>query len=82
MIIAPRTANNKIVPGDRYELLYYDGSWRSAGIRKAKVQKVSFSQIPSGTIYWLRNLDNGKEEQAFQYAQNKQYYLNKDPFQQ
>lgn len=79
--LAPRTANNGIVKGNRYELMYYDNGWKSAGVQVAQNNhSLLFPAIPSTTIYWLKNLDRGKEEQAFQFVNGKQYFLNHDKF--
>lgn len=71
---APRNSNNGIVVGDRYELFYYDNEWKSAGIQKAVYNYLEYKDIPSGTIYWLHNLDHGKEEQVFSYKDGKQVF--------
>lgn len=76
---APRNANNSITAGDRYELFYYDANWKSAGIQKAEYNYLEYKDVPSNTIYWLRNLDRGKEELAFMYRNGKQIFVNHDP---
>jgi hypothetical protein len=78
--IAPRNADNHVVVGDRYELLYYDDAWTSAGIIKAKYNFLEYKNVPSNTIYWLKNLDRGKEEHAFIYWDGKQIFVNHDSF--
>ena len=75
---APRNANNSITVGDRYELLYYDVDWKSAGIQKAEYNYLEYKDVPSNTIYWLHNLDRGKEELAFIYRDGKQIFVNHD----
>lgn len=80
MVIAARTANNQISPGDRYQLFYYSDGWQSAGVKRAKNLHITFEGVPSNTIYWLRNIDHGREEQAFQYRSGRQYFINHDNF--
>lgn len=75
---APRNANNWVVPGDVYELFFYDKGWISAGKKMAEYHFVSYEGIPSETIYWLQNLSRGKEEQAFFYHNGIQYFVNHD----
>lgn len=75
---APRNANNSIVPGNTYALMYYDGRWKKADVRKAKYNYVYFKNIPNATLYWLRNLTGGIEESSFFYINDKQYFLHVD----
>lgn len=77
--IAPRNANNGIVKGNRYELKYYvNSTWVSAGIKIAMSNYLQYYSVPSNTIYWLRNLDRGKEELAFLYKNGRQIFINND----
>jgi hypothetical protein len=78
--LAPRNSNNGIIIGDRYELLYYDNKWISAGITTATTNQVQYNHVPSNTLYWLRNLDRGKEEQAFLYQNGQQIFINEDNY--
>ncbi len=73
----PRNAMNTIEPGCRYRLLYYqDNEWRVHATKKAIYNFVDFSDVPAGTVYWLRNLDKGKEELPFFYIDGKQVFIN------
>lgn len=74
--IAPRNANNGIVAGDNYELYYWNNGWLPAGHRQAQYNYIEFENVPSNTLYWLRNLDHGKEEQPFFYVEDKQVFSN------
>ncbi len=74
--IAPRNAHNGIVAGDRYQLYYWDNNWIPTGINQAKYNFVKFENIPTNTLYWLRNLDHGKEEQPFFYKNEVQIFSN------
>lgn len=78
--LAPRNSNNGIIIGDRYELLYYDNKWISAGITTATTNQIHYNNVPSNTLYWLRNLDRGKEEQAFLYNDGKQIFINEENY--
>lgn len=72
---APRNANNMIVKGNRYELMYFDEKWKSGGVQTALYNYLIFKNIPNNTIYWLRNLDQGKEELPFFYIAGKQIFI-------
>lgn len=74
--IAPRNAHNGIVPGDNYQLHYWNNGWVPAKIKQAGYHFIKFEDIPSNTLYWLRNLDHGKEEQPFYYKNGKQVFSN------
>lgn len=74
----PRIANNGIVPGDVYKLLYYDGGWKEFQTVRAQYNYLDFEEVPVATLYWLRNLSDGKEELPFYYKNGKQYFLHID----
>jgi len=74
--ILPRNADNGITIGDNYELFYWDNDWISCGEKVAEYNFLQFDNIPTGTIYWLKNNSNGHEEQAFFYTNGKQIYIN------
>lgn len=71
---APRTDDNGIVPGDTYELFYWDDQWVSAGKQVADRKQLIYARVPSGTLYWLRNLTKGKEERIFTYENGRQIW--------
>ncbi|WP_291529867.1 hypothetical protein [Bacteroides sp. UBA939] len=71
----PRNANNMIVPGNSYMLLYYDGEWKEHKILYAEHHFLDFENVPLATLYWLKNLTEGKEELPFFYINGKQYFL-------
>jgi hypothetical protein len=73
--IAPRNANNGVVVGNRYQLFYWNNEWISSGIQKAKYNFIQFENVPLNTFYWLRNIDNGREEQPFFYKEENQLFL-------
>lgn len=65
--ILPRNANNMIVIGDTYQLLFYDNGWKVFDTVIAKKNFLSFEGVPSNTLYWLRNISHGEEELPFFY---------------
>ena len=42
----PRNANNMIVPGNSYMLLYYDGEWKEHKVLRAEHQYLDFENVP------------------------------------
>jgi hypothetical protein len=75
---ALRSANNRINVGDVYKLFYYDNGWVYFGLQKAKYNFLNFENVPSGTMYLLKNITKGKEELPFMYKNGKQYFVNHD----
>ena len=76
--LVPRTANNIIVPGNSYLLMYYDKGWKEFKILYAEHNFLDFENVPKATLYWLRNLTEGKEELPFFYINGKQYFMHTD----
>lgn len=67
----PKNDGNGIYPGNTYELRYFDRSgWQAIGQKVATADSVCFDSVPSGALYWLRNLTTGKEERIFTYEKN------------
>jgi hypothetical protein len=71
----PRSDTNFIIPGDTFELFYWNKSkWNSFGKKIAKGCLLTYTKVPSGTIYLLRNLSRGAEERIFTYEKGKQVF--------
>jgi hypothetical protein len=65
--MAPNDENH-IYPNNYYELLYCDADkWISLGKKTADNYHIVYDRVPSGALYWLRNLTKGKEERIFTY---------------
>lgn len=61
----PLNADNAIVPGNLYELLYWNnGEWKKIESLRADFNYIK-AEVPPGTLLWLRNLTAGKEELPF-----------------
>lgn len=73
--VAPLSADNGIYPGDRYELMYWDKGWQSCGEQKAVCHYVGFKNVPPGKLYWLKNLNRGKEELPFLLRGGQQLFI-------
>ena len=76
--MAPKNADNGIQEGDRFQLLYWDGDWKSIGLTRAIYEYVTFLNVPKGRLYWLHNLERGKEEIPFVLDDGKQRFVYDD----
>lgn len=72
--IHARNDGNHIIPGDEYELMVYDKGWKSLGIKMAEKQELKYIGVPSGGLYWLKNLSRGAEELPFMFDSNKNQF--------
>lgn len=70
----PRIGNNIIVPGNVYEVYYWDNRWISLGIKEAKNYVLIYENVPSNAIYFIHNHSGGKEERIFTYENGKQVW--------
>ena len=75
MLYTARGDGNTIEPGDRYELCYWNNrQWESMGEQTATTVSLTYENVPSGTLYWLRNRTKGREERIFTYEDGKQVW--------
>lgn len=75
--ILPRTALNIIEPKQQYQLLYFrNGQWVEHKMIVSEYNFLDVDSVPEGTVYWLRNLDKGREELPFYYKNGKQIFIN------
>ena len=74
IIYSPRNYDNYVREGDRYELFYCDGIWKSAGQAIASSDSLVFHDVPAGTLYLLKNHSRGVQERAFAYENGKQLW--------
>lgn len=75
IIYTPRGDGNTIDIGDEYELFYWsDHRWTSLGRQVATTVQLNYEQIPSGALYFLKNLTKGKEERIFTYVNGEQVF--------
>lgn len=71
----PRTDDNGIDIGQKYELVYWNNNrWISSGIKIADDNKLIYKDIPTNGLYLLHNLTKGKEERIFTYEGGKQIW--------
>lgn len=69
-----RTDLNIIVPGNEYELFYWNDDWISLGRRIASSNELIYKNVPSNALYFLQNHTKGKEERIFTYEDGKQIW--------
>lgn len=75
--LLPRNSMNAIEPGNHYQLLYYNNQhWIELKNINSEYHFLDIDSVPSNTIYWLRNLDKGKEELPFFYKNGRQIFIN------
>jgi len=65
---------NHIVPGNLYELFYWDNEWKSLGQQVAADKVLVYNKVPSDCLFLLRNYTEGKEERIFTYENGKQVW--------
>lgn len=67
--IIPRSDDNDIHPGHKYELRYMNanGRWKSLGRQTADDNVLKYDNVPVNCLLWLHNLTTGKEERPFIY---------------
>ncbi|MBN1183041.1 MAG: O-antigen ligase family protein [Bacteroidales bacterium] len=72
--ICPRNDSNGIIPGNTYELFFWNNQWISAGTKTADSDYLEYNNIPSNTLYWIKCLDGGNEERPFTYEKDMQVW--------
>lgn len=75
IIYTPRGDGNTIEIGDEYELFYWgNNQWNSLGRKTATTVRLNYDNVPSGTLYLLRDLTKGVEERIFEYKDSTQFF--------
>lgn len=70
----PRNDTNCIIPGNDYELFYWNNQWISLGKQKADKDFLLYNNAPPGALFWLKCLNGGREERIFTYENGKQIW--------
>ncbi len=65
-----------VVPGNEYELFYFDGSdgWQSLGVKKAGRDEYVEFTVPSNSLLMLRDITDNSGGQVFVYRGGRQMY--------
>lgn len=69
-----RTDDNEIRIGDTYQLYYWHDGWQALPPVVAVDHRVVWDDVPSNTLYLLRNLSRGVEQRPFTYEDSVQYW--------
>ena len=75
ILYVPRGDGNCVTIDHEYELLYWQNNkWVSTGNKVAQDIRLRYENLPSNTLYWLRDLTEGVEERIFTYENGKQIW--------
>ncbi len=75
IVYTPRSYDNYVRPGDRYELFYCAGrKWISLGKQKAGADSLAYKEVPDNVLLLLRNYSRGTQERIFTYEEGKQVW--------
>lgn len=69
-----RNDKNHIVPGNSYELFYWENEWKSLGQQVAADKILVYDKVPSDCLFLLKNYTEGQEERIFTYENGKQVW--------
>lgn len=74
--LAPLNADNQVSAGHNYRLLNWDSDgWREVKKFTATTDSIVVEEVPAGTLLWLRDMTNGKEEMPFAWIDNRQVFM-------
>lgn len=74
IVYAPRTDGNDIIPGEEYELFYWDKKWISLGRKIADNYYLEYDRVPDNALLLLHNHIKGVEERIFTYEKEEQIW--------
>lgn len=72
--IIMRNDENRIKPGNEYELLYFDREWVSLGKKIAQNDYLEYCNAPTNAIFLIKNHTEGAEERIFTYENGVQIW--------
>lgn len=72
IVFYPKNDGNFIIPGNSYELFFYDRKWISLGVKQASDFSLTYDSVPRNSLLYLKNKSQGKEERIFTYDNNCQ----------
>jgi hypothetical protein len=61
----PRNDTNCILPGNEYELFFWNNKWQSLGRKKATTYNLEYDKVPDNALLWLKCRSGGREERIF-----------------
>lgn len=74
IVYYPKNDGNFVMPGNEYELFYYDMKWISLGKQKAIGYQLIYDNVPINALLLLKNYTEGYEERIFSYDDGKQVW--------
>ena len=76
IVYTPRSYDNYVRPGDKYELFYCAGrdGWKSLGKQTAEADSLSYKEVPGNVLLLLRNHTRGNQERIFTYEDGRQVW--------
>ncbi|MDR1120064.1 MAG: transglutaminase-like domain-containing protein [Dysgonamonadaceae bacterium] len=75
IIYWPRSDDNGIVPGELYELFYWDQGWQSLGRQTGRDDyRLIYDNVPDNALLRIHNHTRGKEHRPFTYENGKQVW--------
>lgn len=70
----PKNDSNCIIPQNEYELYYWDGKWISLGSQRAVDYQLTYKNLPSNCLFWLKCKSGGVEERIFSVENGRQLW--------
>lgn len=75
IIYCPRNDDNAIIPGEEYELFYWQDGWQSLGRQTGgNDRRLHFSNIPKGALLRVHNHTQGIENRPFTIKNGEQVW--------
>lgn len=71
----PRNDDNAIVPGEEYELYFWDNGWQSLGMQTGGADcRLRYDNVPRGALLRIHNHTRGKENRPFMLEGGRQVW--------
>ena len=74
IVFYPKNDGNFVIPGDKYDLFYYNEGWLSLGVQAAYGFSLVYDGVPENALLLLKNKTRGNEERIFTYEDGKQIW--------
>lgn len=74
IIMYPQNDDNFVIPGNSYELFYYDRGWKSLGKTTSAGYSVTYRNVPSNALLLLHCHNVGHEERIFTFEDGIQMW--------
>lgn len=76
IVYTPRSYDNYIRSGDKYELFYCTGKdkWESLGKKVSEADSLVYRDVPVNVLLLLKNYSKGVQERIFTYERKGQVW--------